>query len=90
MRFHGNQLSWAIKHHFISLYSKYQSPGFIYQSTMLAPVISSLDEIYCINNEIAIADRSELIKCRLIGLRMPINLAGNAQRLMIAYKSERQ
>ena len=47
MRFHGNQLSWAIKHHFISLCSKYQSPGFNCFPTMLAPVISSLDEIYC-------------------------------------------
>ena len=47
MRFHGNQLSWAIKHPFISLCFKYHSPGFICFSTMLAPVISSLDEIYC-------------------------------------------
>ena len=48
MCFHGNQLSWGIKHPFISLWSKYHSPGFIHLSTMLAPVISSLDEIYCI------------------------------------------
>ena len=47
MCFHGNQLSWGIKHPFISLYSKYHSPGFICLSTMLAPVISSLDGIYC-------------------------------------------
>ena len=47
MCFHGNQLSWGIKHPFISLYSKYHSPSFICLSTMLAPVISSLDEIYC-------------------------------------------
>ena len=54
MRFHGNQLSWAINHPFISLCFKYHSPGFICVSTMLAPVISSLDEIYCtekIDNE---------------------------------------
>ena len=47
MCFHGNQLSWAIKHPFISLCFKYHSPGFICFSTVLAPVISSLDEIYC-------------------------------------------
>ena len=47
MRFHGNQLLWAIKHLFISLYFKYHSPGFICFSAMLAPVISSLDKIYC-------------------------------------------
>ena len=47
MRFHGNQLSWAIKHLFISLCFKYHFPGFFLYFTMLAPVISSLDEIYC-------------------------------------------
>ena len=47
MCFHGNQLSWGIKHPLISLRSKYRSPAFIRLSTMLAPVISSLDEIYC-------------------------------------------
>ena len=47
MCFHGNQLSWGIKHPLISLWSKYCSPGFIRLSTVLAPVISSLDEIYC-------------------------------------------
>ena len=47
MCFHGNQLSWVIKHPIISLCSKYHSPSFICLSTMLAPVISSLDEIYC-------------------------------------------
>ena len=47
MCFHGNQLSWAIKHPVISLCLKYHSPGFIIFPTMLAPVISSLDEIYC-------------------------------------------
>ena len=47
MCFHGNQLSWAKKHPFISLCFKYHSLGFICFSTMLAPVISSLDEIYC-------------------------------------------
>ena len=48
MCFHGNQLSWGINHPLISLWSKYRSPAFIRFSTMLAPVISSLDEIYCI------------------------------------------
>ena len=47
MCFHGNQISWGINHSFISLYSKYQPPSFICSSIMLAPVISSLDEIYC-------------------------------------------
>ena len=47
MRFHGNQLSWTIKHPFINLNFKYHPPGFVSVSTMLAPVISSLDEIYC-------------------------------------------
>ena len=50
MCFHGNQLSWGIKHPLISLWFKYCSPGFIHLSTVLAPVISSLDEIYCIWN----------------------------------------
>ena len=48
MCFHGNRVSWGINHSFISLYSKYQPPSFICSSIMLAPVISSLDEIYCI------------------------------------------
>ena len=48
MCFHGNQLSWAIKRPVINLCLKYHSPGFICSSTILAPVISSLDEIYCI------------------------------------------
>ena len=47
MRFHGNQLLWAIKHPLISLCFKYHFWGFICFSTMLAPIISSLDEIYC-------------------------------------------
>ena len=47
MRFHGNQLSRAIKHPFNSLCFKYHSSGFICFSALLAPVISSLDEIYC-------------------------------------------
>merc|ERR1712208_257938 len=49
MRFHGNQVSWGINHSFINLYSKYQPSSFICSSIVLAPVISSLDEIYCIN-----------------------------------------
>ena len=48
MCFHGNRISWGINHSFISLYSKYQPYSFICSSIMLAPVISSLDEIYCI------------------------------------------
>ena len=47
MSFHGNQVSWGINHSFISLYSKYQPPSFICSPIMLAPVFSSLDEIYC-------------------------------------------
>ena len=46
MCFHGNQLSWGIKH----LWPKYHSPAVIRFSTMFAPVISSQDEIYCIKN----------------------------------------
>ena len=49
MCIHGNHLLWGIKHLLINLGSKYRSPGFIHLSTMLAPVISILDEIYCIN-----------------------------------------
>ena len=41
MRFHGNQLSWALKYLFINLCFKYHSPGFICFFTMLAPVIKS-------------------------------------------------
>ena len=47
MRFHGNQVSWGINHSFINSYSKYQPSSFICSSIVLAPVISSLDEIYC-------------------------------------------
>ena len=47
MCFHGNRPSWGIKHPIISLWSKYHSPGIICLFIMLAPVISSLDEIYC-------------------------------------------
>ena len=47
MRFHGNQLSWVINYPFINLCFKYHFPGYISFSTMLAPVISSLNEIYC-------------------------------------------
>ena len=47
MRFHSNQLSWVINYPFISLCFKYHSPGFICFSTMLAPIFSSLDGIYC-------------------------------------------
>ena len=53
MCFQGNQLLEAIKHPFISLCFEYYSPGFICFSTMLAPVIPSLDEIYCISIRIS-------------------------------------
>ena len=42
-----NQLSWATKHLFINSFFKYHYLGFINFATMHAPVISSLDEIYC-------------------------------------------
>ena len=48
MCFHGNQYPWAIKHPFISLYSKYQSLKFICLPVMNSPVFPSLDNIYCI------------------------------------------
>ena len=48
MCFHGNTHSWAIKHPFISLYSKYQSLKFICLPVMNSPVFPSLDDIYCI------------------------------------------
>ena len=58
MCFHGNQLSWGIKHSLISLWSNYHFPVFICFSTMLAPVISSLDEIYCTCLSMALANAS--------------------------------
>ena len=60
MCFHGNQLSWGIKHPIISLCSKYHSQGFICLSTMLAPVISSLDEIYCMPYQPMHSNKSQL------------------------------
>ena len=48
MCFHGNQYPWAMKHPFISLYFKYQSPKFICLPVMNSPVFPSLDDIYCI------------------------------------------
>ena len=58
MYFHGNQHPWAIKHPFISLYSKYQSLKYICLPIMTSPVFPSLDKIYCIslfqNNSILI------------------------------------
>ena len=47
MCFHGNQHPWAIKHLFVSLYSKYQSFKFISLPVMNSPVFPSLDDIYC-------------------------------------------
>ena len=51
MRFHGNQVSWGINYSFISVYSKYQPTSFICSSIVLAPVISSLEEIYCMKKK---------------------------------------
>ena len=47
MCFHGNQHPWAIKHLFISLYSRYQSLKCICLPVMNSPVFPSLDDIYC-------------------------------------------
>ena len=47
MCFHSNRPSWGINHFFVSLCFKNQSPCFISFPIILAPVISSLDEIYC-------------------------------------------
>ena len=47
MCFHGNQHPWAIKHPFISLYSKYQSLKFICLPVVNSPAFPSLDNIYC-------------------------------------------
>ena len=47
MCFHGNQHPWAIKHPFISLYSKYQFHKFVCLLVMNSPVFPSLDDIYC-------------------------------------------
>ena len=52
MCFHGNQVSWGINHSFISIYFKYQPLSFICSCIMLAPVISSLDEIYCMSYQL--------------------------------------
>ena len=47
MCFHSNQHPQAIKHTFISLYSKYQSLRFICLPVMNSPVFPSLDHIFC-------------------------------------------
>ena len=47
MYFHGNQHPWAIKHPFISLYSKYQCFKYIYLPEVNSPIFPSLDDIYC-------------------------------------------
>ena len=47
MCFHGNQYPWAIKHSFISLYSKYQSLNFICLPEVNSLVFPSLDDIFC-------------------------------------------
>ena len=46
--FHSNQHPWAIKHPFISLYSKYQSLMYICLPVMNSPLFPSLDDIFCI------------------------------------------
>ena len=51
MCFQGNQHPWAIKHCFISSYSKYQSLKFICLPIMNSPVFPSLDDIYCLNHD---------------------------------------
>ena len=48
--FHGNRILWGINHSLISLYFKYQLSSFFCSSLMLNPIISSLDEIYCISS----------------------------------------
>ena len=62
MYFHGNQHPWAIKHPFISLYSKYQSPKFICHPVMKSPVFPSLDDIYCMKMRIRDAAHVHLLK----------------------------
>ena len=47
MCFHGNQHPWAIKHPFISLYSKYQSFKYICLPVRNSPIFPSLDDIHC-------------------------------------------
>ena len=74
MRFHGNQISWAIKHPFISSCLKYHSPGLIFSSTMLAPVISSLDEIYCMLTDLCAAFPG--LKLAFPGLNHPSECLG--------------
>ena len=51
MCFHGNQNPWAIKHPFISLYSKYHSLNFFCLPVMNSPVFPSLDDIYCMSHD---------------------------------------
>ena len=45
--FYGNQHSWAIKHPFINLYSKYHCLKFICLPVMNSPVFPNLDNIFC-------------------------------------------
>ena len=56
MCFHCNQHPWAIKHPFISLYSKYHSLYFICLPVMNSPVFPSLDDIYCILFSMIVSD----------------------------------
>ena len=76
MRFHSNQLSSAINLPFISLCFEYHSPGFICFSAMLAPVISSLDEIYCISppfqRRLAVVHSHALSRCVFTQLHIGI------------------
>ena len=83
--FHGNQLSWGNKHPLINLWSKNRFPAFICLSTMLAPVISSLDEIYCIDVRkfMALASYLMVIHDLRISCWRSSNLAGVFVRSLI-------
>ena len=59
MCFHGNQHPWAIKHPFISLYSKYQSLQHICLPVVNSPIFPSLDDIYCTYSHMGVSEESE-------------------------------
>ena len=63
MYFHGNQHLWAIKHPFVSLYSKYQFLQFICLPVMNSPVFPSLDDIYCMSQVGHLLRRSATLYC---------------------------
>ena len=74
MCFHSNQHPWATKHHFISLYSKYQSLKYICLPVMNFPVFPSLDNIYCIFSPIFIACKINS-KTKKRGTSMAVDMA---------------